>query len=156
LPAGLTLSSLGVLSGTPTLVGTYSFTVTATDATGASTSQSCTLAIGPNETFLSMPNSGYTGVPGGTVLSFPININQLQDARSPTNHVGLVSATIDITFPTGVFDFPVGGNLVSLAGLVHLGSVPLSHVPSGWLLTANSPTDGVLVISLSANPAAAI
>jgi uncharacterized repeat protein (TIGR03803 family) len=156
LPAGLTLSSFGVLSGTPSLVGSYSFTVTATDTTGASTSQLCTLAIGPNKTFLSMPTSGYMGMPGGTVLSFPININQLQDARSPTNHVGLVSTTIDITFPTGVFNFPVGGNLVSLAGLVHLGSVPLSHVPSGWLLTANSPTDGVLVISLSASPAATI
>ncbi|GAB3993684.1 hypothetical protein GCM10028807_29560 [Spirosoma daeguense] len=34
LPAGLTLSSTGVLSGTPTQVGSYSMTVRVTDATG--------------------------------------------------------------------------------------------------------------------------
>jgi len=32
LPAGLTLSTSGVLSGTPTATGIYTFTVTATDA----------------------------------------------------------------------------------------------------------------------------
>jgi subtilisin family serine protease len=36
LPPGLTLSSAGVLSGTPTAVGTYSFSVRATDAAGCS------------------------------------------------------------------------------------------------------------------------
>ncbi len=35
LPPGLTLSSAGVLSGTPTQVGSFSFTVTATDASPA-------------------------------------------------------------------------------------------------------------------------
>ena len=34
LPAGLTLSPAGVLSGTPTVVGPFGFTVTATDANG--------------------------------------------------------------------------------------------------------------------------
>ncbi|MBI3365189.1 MAG: putative Ig domain-containing protein, partial [Ignavibacteriae bacterium] len=36
LPAGLTLSASGTLSGTPTLVGISSFTITATDAQGCS------------------------------------------------------------------------------------------------------------------------
>ncbi len=36
LPAGLTLSSGGVLSGTPTASGTFNFTVTATDSSGGS------------------------------------------------------------------------------------------------------------------------
>ncbi len=34
LPTGLTLTSGGVLSGAPTALGTFAFTVTATDATG--------------------------------------------------------------------------------------------------------------------------
>jgi PKD repeat protein len=34
-PAGLTLSSAGLLSGTPTTEGAYSFTVTATNAEGS-------------------------------------------------------------------------------------------------------------------------
>ena len=36
LPTGLTLSSAGVLSGTPTALGTFNFTVTATDSSGGS------------------------------------------------------------------------------------------------------------------------
>lgn len=45
LPAGLTLSSAGAVSGTPTEVGTFSFTVTATDANGQTGSTAYTLAL---------------------------------------------------------------------------------------------------------------
>ena len=46
LPSGLTLSSAGVLSGTPTAsVGTYSFTVKAFDALQCSATQSITLGV---------------------------------------------------------------------------------------------------------------
>jgi hypothetical protein len=45
LPPGLTLNSVGVLSGVPTNVGTYSFTIRATDATGCSGTQLFTLLV---------------------------------------------------------------------------------------------------------------
>src|SRR5207253_2880756 len=45
LPIGLIFSSAGVLSGTPTRPGSYTFTVTATDALGASGSKTFTLVI---------------------------------------------------------------------------------------------------------------
>ena len=49
LPAGLTLSTAGVLSGTPAASGSFAFTVTATDSTGgtgpASGSRAYTLAV---------------------------------------------------------------------------------------------------------------
>jgi subtilase family serine protease len=45
LPAGLTLSSSGTLSGTPTASGSASFTVTATDANGCTGSQAYSLTI---------------------------------------------------------------------------------------------------------------
>jgi hypothetical protein len=45
LPTGLTLSSGGLLSGTPTAAGTYSFTVTATDAYGCTGTRTYTLAV---------------------------------------------------------------------------------------------------------------
>jgi hypothetical protein len=44
VPAGMALSANGVLSGTPTAVGTSSFTVTATDS-GASASKALTLTV---------------------------------------------------------------------------------------------------------------
>ncbi|BBH45774.1 putative Ig domain-containing protein [Pseudomonas sp. KU43P] len=45
LPAGITLSAAGVLSGTPTAAGSFNFTVTATDNTGFSGAQAFSLAI---------------------------------------------------------------------------------------------------------------
>jgi hypothetical protein len=49
LPAGITLSAAGVLSGTPTVTGTFPIVVTATDASGCTgTSATYTLVINPN------------------------------------------------------------------------------------------------------------
>ncbi|MFT0519097.1 putative Ig domain-containing protein [Pseudomonas faucium] len=45
LPAGITLSTAGVLSGTPTAAGNFSFTITATDHTGFSGAQAFSVAI---------------------------------------------------------------------------------------------------------------
>jgi len=47
LPQGLTLSAGGILSGTPTLTGTFDFTVTANDASGCSGSRSFAITIVP-------------------------------------------------------------------------------------------------------------
>jgi len=46
LPPGIALSSSGSLSGSPTTVGSYSFTVTVTDGFGFTASQAYTLGIG--------------------------------------------------------------------------------------------------------------
>ncbi len=45
LPPGLSLSSSGLLSGTPTTTGQYSFTATATDANGCTGGQTYTLQV---------------------------------------------------------------------------------------------------------------
>jgi hypothetical protein len=45
LPTGLTLSTAGVLSGTPTVAGGYSFTAKATDSIGAVANELCYLVV---------------------------------------------------------------------------------------------------------------
>jgi hypothetical protein len=45
LPAGLTLDPTGVISGTPNTVGTFSFSITVTDAVGGSTSKSFSITV---------------------------------------------------------------------------------------------------------------
>ena len=55
LPATLTLSSTGTLSGTPTTPGSYTFTVTATDAAGCPGSQIYTLTISASVGAISAP-----------------------------------------------------------------------------------------------------
>ena len=46
LPSGLALSSSGLLSGTPTQIGSYTFTVAAVDLNGCSSSQVYSLTVG--------------------------------------------------------------------------------------------------------------
>ena len=62
LPPGLTLNSSGVISGTPTAQGSQTFTVTATDALGATATRPLTLQI----TTLAITT---TTLPGGAVGS---------------------------------------------------------------------------------------
>jgi len=47
LPPGLTLSASGTLSGTPTALGTFSFTVTVADNSGCSGSQAYSITVNP-------------------------------------------------------------------------------------------------------------
>jgi hypothetical protein len=74
LPVGLTISALGVLSGTPTMGGTSSFTLIATDANGCTGSQLYALVINPPACPVialapsPLPN-GTVGVPYNQVLS---------------------------------------------------------------------------------------
>jgi uncharacterized repeat protein (TIGR03803 family) len=70
LPAGLTLSSAGVLSGTPTAAGSSSFTITATDSTGVTGSQGYTLAAYPASFSVSgFPSPTTAGVAGTVTVT---------------------------------------------------------------------------------------
>ena len=65
LPAGLSLTSAGVLSGTPTTATTYSFTIKATDSAGSGGSRAYNVTISPSNTLTLSPAS----LGGGTVGS---------------------------------------------------------------------------------------
>jgi choice-of-anchor A domain-containing protein len=49
LPAGLSMASTGVISGTPTVSGTFSYTVTITDSKGNKGTLSCSITVGSPE-----------------------------------------------------------------------------------------------------------
>jgi hypothetical protein len=63
LPAGLTLSSTGTITGTPTTAGTSSFTVKVTDSANLSSTQPLQIVISPAPT---PPTITTTSLPGGT------------------------------------------------------------------------------------------
>ena len=50
LPAGLTMSSTGTISGTPTVNGTFNYTVTVTDKNGNSGTVNCSVTVYPPPT----------------------------------------------------------------------------------------------------------
>ena len=64
LPPGLALSSGGVLSGSPNASGTFSFTVTATDAVGYAASSNYVLDVGVAPTIVVSPGTLQPGVFG--------------------------------------------------------------------------------------------
>jgi uncharacterized repeat protein (TIGR03803 family) len=152
---GLSVPSSGSgslsIAGTPTAPGSISFTVTATDSVGATASTSYTLNITAATAFLSMPTSGFSASTNSILANFPIFISQLSDGT----HVGLATASLVLDYPAGVFDFPLGSG--DATSYVSLGTVPLSDTAGGggagdWILTANTPFDGELRISLVAQP----
>lgn len=75
LPAGLTLSAGGVLSGTPTAGGSFNFTVSATDSSGApgpfAGTQAYTLVIAPPT--LTLPATSLAGATLGAAYSGAIS-----------------------------------------------------------------------------------
>jgi FtsP/CotA-like multicopper oxidase with cupredoxin domain len=61
LPTGLTFSTAGVISGTPTAAGTFSFTAGVTDALGGTATAALTIVVSPSVAITT------TVLPGGTV-----------------------------------------------------------------------------------------
>ena len=98
LPAGITLSPSGVLSGTPTTVGSFPITVTATDSFGCTGSSSYTLTIACQTISVTNPaaNSGTAGS--------PFSVTFTQSGGIGTTTFSLVSGTL----PAGVALSPSG------------------------------------------------
>jgi parallel beta-helix repeat protein len=71
LPAGLSLSSSGLLSGTPTTAGTYSFTVKVTDVDGDIDTQALSLTVLTNNPVSGMPSTSET-LPAGLTAAFQL------------------------------------------------------------------------------------
>lgn len=77
LPAGVTLSSTGTLSGTPTVAGVYTFTVQVTDNLGTMATQQFNIVIGPRVP-LQWVSHGMGGGGGMYAPSFnPFDPNEL-------------------------------------------------------------------------------
>jgi len=88
LPTGMTLSSAGVLSGTPTVAGTYNFNITSTDSK-TPTAQSCIAVYTLNVTYvapftLSTKNTYYLGYTYGSTTSTQFSANQTSNSTSIT------------------------------------------------------------------------
>ena len=107
LPAGLTLTSAGVLSGTPTANGSFGFIIQATDVNGNTGFRTYSLVIGSNSltfTQSSLPN-GSQGTPynqtltatgGGAPYTYSIASGSLPAGLTLNGSAGTITGT-----PTG-------------------------------------------------------
>jgi hypothetical protein len=99
IPTGLTFDdSTGILSGTPTVSGSYNFTVTATDSIGAQISQNYTLTVSPAISLTSLGQAQWT-----------INQAGYSQTISASGGTGALTLSHSGSIPTGLtFDDSTG------------------------------------------------
>jgi len=115
LPAGITLSASGLLSGTPTVAGTFPITVTATDSAACTGSQAYSLVIGsPTQVTITInPPTRQIVVGSAANLTVTINIAQGTDtivtltSGDPT--IATVPASVTILAGQTSASFQVNG-----------------------------------------------
>ena len=103
LPAGLSISSSGLISGTPTTAGTSSVTVTATDTTGAhgSASFSWTISTATGNT-VTVTNPGSQTGTVGTTASLQIHATDSASGQTLTYTATGLPAGLSINSSTGL------------------------------------------------------
>ena len=149
-PAGLSLSSGGMLSGTPTQVGSFSFTIQVTDSSGATAARAFTLSVTgagcASSLGLSGQAFGAAGGSGSVSVTAPSGCqwtasSQLSWVAISGGASGTGNGTVSflVAANTGAvrsgsiaiagFPFTVEQTAASTAGLSAIGSLP--HVTSG-------------------------
>ncbi|MHB8800639.1 MAG: putative Ig domain-containing protein [Thermoanaerobaculia bacterium] len=115
LPAGINLSSAGVVAGTPTVTGTFNFTVTATDANGCTGTRAYTLVVACP--VITVSPASLANATAGTAYG-PVSLTQTGGvgtttyavtAGAPPTGITLTTAGVLSGTPTvtGTFDFTV-------------------------------------------------
>jgi len=148
LPAGVSLSAGGVLSGTPTAMGTFNFTVTATDSstgTGApfTASRAYSLTIGL-----------------GTVAITPASLPNASQGSAYSQTIGASGGLSPYAFSITAGALPSG---LALSGAGVLSGTPTVNGTFNFTVTATDSTGGTpataakayaLVVNLPSSPTA--
>lgn len=137
LPNGLGLSSDGFISGTPTTLGTSTFTVRAADANGCAATRSLTILV--------------KGMSLGNLVWLDSNNNGVKDSVE----TGIAGATVQLFNPGtdnaiggtgGAADTQVGSSIVTATGGAYLfANLPPGNYyvrvtpPAGYALTSGTP-----------------
>jgi hypothetical protein len=118
LPAGLSISSSGLITGTPTTAGTYSVTVTAKDTTGATGSASFSWTIRSGGGCTAAQLLGNPGFETGSAAPWSATAGVINNSSAEPPHSGSWDAWLDgygtthtdtlsqaITLPTGCTNY---------------------------------------------------
>jgi hypothetical protein len=144
LPAGLTLNpATGVITGTPTGSGTYSFTITATNTYGLTSTVtfSGTIAAAPTTTTPTTPTTPGSGTTG------------TGSTGSGTGSTNTLPTLAPITPPPAVATAPVGGNILVLVnGKTTAANLKPNPADNGYVLNAPGWNLNLLPLDSAGNP----
>jgi hypothetical protein len=148
LPPGLILSSGGVLSGTPTTAGAYSFTIITTDANSVIGSQAYSLVIGQATSTAAVASSANPAL-AQSAVTFTATISAA--AGTPTGTVNFLDGTTVLGQGT------LSGGVATLTtSSLAVGSHTITAVYSGstnFVASTSGPlTEAVLNFTLSPGP----
>jgi hypothetical protein len=136
MPAGLTLGSNGVISGTPTTIGTYSVAVQVTDQTGASATTTLTFNIGVTLAISTTNIAATTGSGFSYVLKATGGVSPYTWAVVGSRPAWLTITTAGVASGTP----PLAGTY-TVAIQVTDSTTPTASVVSGTLtITVTNPT----------------
>ena len=107
LPAGLSLATGGVLSGAPTVIGTFSFTVTGTDSGGFTGSQAYTIMVAPAPLTIT-PTTGQSKVYGAGVPALTYTASGFVNGDPPSLLTGALGTTATTGSPVGTYACTLG------------------------------------------------
>lgn len=141
LPAGMTMSSAGTLSGTPTSAGTYAITVVATDSHGGTGSQSYSISVGAPTLTISP-----SVLSAGNAETFYSQAITVSGGVSPYTYAissGALPAGLSINTGTGVISgIPTSAGVANFTVTARDNSTgtgaPFS-VTQNYILTINAP-----------------
>ncbi|MCL2563294.1 MAG: S-layer homology domain-containing protein [Oscillospiraceae bacterium] len=154
LPPGLTLSSAGVLSGTPTEAGTFNFTIVATNSAGTD-DRAVTIVINQ------APTMTVYNAPGGTVnTAYSFTFEAIGSPTPTFSHTGtlppgltLSSAGVLSGVPTttGTFNFNVmATNFIGTDAALAITVMISNHPVTGGAIAATAPVRNEPVASATA------
>ncbi|BCL76177.1 hypothetical protein JHS3_19130 [Jeongeupia sp. HS-3] len=131
LPAGLTLnSSSGAITGMPTAAGSFSFTVTATDANGFTKGQGYSVTVG-----------------APSIVVSPASLPSANVASSYNQTITAAGGTAPYTFAVTAGAVPHG---MTLSGSGVLSGTPTQSGPTNFTITATDSSGGTQYTGSSA------
>ncbi len=141
LPPGITLSPTGVLQGTPTSAGTYTFTVQVHDSPLSGPVQTASRQLSMTVTTAGIASLSFvtqpSDTPVGQIISPAISVRALNAAGAP-----LVSAPVTISFASSPEGAILSGTLLAItnsSGVAVFSALSINKIGGGYTLRATSP-----------------
>ena len=102
LPAGLSISSSGTISGTPTVSGTFNYTVTITDSAGNKGTLNCSITVPPQGKSFSIGPSSMEGdlhISPGDWISGGYDFKFVSGSHPATAYTVVATVTVPVVCP---------------------------------------------------------